>query len=117
MSIKKFARTPPTMGDKLPSFKSESLGLTVYWRPDTMAVRDKYFTDLADRKMIGFAKCLFWKALNADGSRMFQGDESGNDFKTLMGSDKVEEITEIVAAMLEDVENDLTVEQAEKKSD
>ena len=114
MSIKKFERTPPTLGDKLDNFTSEDLGVTVYWRPDTMAMRDKYFRELADKKMIGFVKCLFWKGLNQDGSRMFKGDETGNDFKILMNSDKVDAIVQIVSAMLNGTGDELTPEEAEK---
>ena len=72
-----------------------------------MAQRDRYIGDLIsdEHKMRGFVKCLFFRALNADGSRMFVGKPA---FEALMNSDKCDEIIDVVNQMLGDaVKNEL----------
>lgn len=90
-----------TLGeDHLNAFHSEALNKTFYWRDESPAMRDKYLGDLIsdDKKMRGFVKCLFFRALNEDGSRMFEGKQA---FDVLMTSHKCDEIVEVVNEMLD----------------
>lgn len=83
----------------------------IFWKPSTLAQRDKIFKYIAENSLEGLAESIIQRCLDADGKRMFTPIHK----KELMTRQDPDVLVRIVSAMNED--EGATIEEARKNSD